>query len=139
MEVIMVTKLGKFLRILRISSNELAKDMSAKLEISPSYLSAIELGKREITDKIVECVENKYELTNDQVKEFREIINSEKKYIKFDTRTSDKKVLNIVREIGTRNDISARKLSLIQNILNGEIEDGTINKLLGITSLEGGD
>ena len=133
----MVTKLGKFLRILRISSNESAKDMSAKLEISPSYLSAIELGKREITDKIVECVENKYELTKDQLKEFRSLVSAEQKYIKFDTRTSDEKVLNIVREIGARNDISIRKLSLIQSILNDQIEEGVINQLLNITSIEG--
>ena len=43
-----VTNLGKKLRKIRIDNDEISSDMARKLEISVSYLSAIENGKRNI-------------------------------------------------------------------------------------------
>ncbi|MDD3947051.1 MAG: helix-turn-helix transcriptional regulator, partial [Clostridia bacterium] len=40
----MVTEFGKFLRVLRIQNNDTARQMAEKLNLSPSYLSAIETG-----------------------------------------------------------------------------------------------
>ena len=42
----MLTSLGKFLRKLRIDNNELLKDMAQKLNVSVSFLSAVENGKK---------------------------------------------------------------------------------------------
>ena len=42
----MLTALGRFLRKIRIDRNELLKDMADKLEVSASFLSAVENGKR---------------------------------------------------------------------------------------------
>ena len=44
----MLTEFGKLLRIIRINSGDTSKDMAKKLNLSPSYLSAIESGKRNI-------------------------------------------------------------------------------------------
>jgi transcriptional regulator with XRE-family HTH domain len=44
----MLTRFGKFCRKLRIDKGELLKDMSIKLSVTPSYLSAVENGKRNI-------------------------------------------------------------------------------------------
>lgn len=38
----MLTEFGKLLRIIRINSGDTSKDMAKKLNLSPSYLSAIE-------------------------------------------------------------------------------------------------
>lgn len=43
-----MTEFGKFLRKLRIDNNELLKNMAEHLNVTPSYLSAIEIGKRNI-------------------------------------------------------------------------------------------
>lgn len=42
----MLTTLGKQLRMIRLNSGDLLKDMAKKLEITPAYLSIIENGKR---------------------------------------------------------------------------------------------
>ena len=42
----MITSLGKQLRMVRLNSGDLLKDMAKKLEITPAYLSSIENGKR---------------------------------------------------------------------------------------------
>ena len=43
----MITEIGKFLRVLRAECGESAKVMAEKLKVSPAYLSAVELGKRD--------------------------------------------------------------------------------------------
>ena len=48
----MITEFGKILRIIRINCGDSAKDMSEKLGISASYLSAIENGKRNVPDNL---------------------------------------------------------------------------------------
>ena len=44
----MITPIGKFLRKLRIDTGEILKDMAEKLHVSPSFLSAVENGKKKI-------------------------------------------------------------------------------------------
>jgi len=41
----MITEFGRILRNIRMDCNELLKDMADKLNITSSYLSAIEHGK----------------------------------------------------------------------------------------------
>ena len=40
----MLTALGKFLKKLRVDRNEVLKDMSARLGVTASFLSAVENG-----------------------------------------------------------------------------------------------
>lgn len=59
----MLTKLGKFLRILRMDRGELLKQMADNLNIAPSYLSSIENGKREPSRDFVQKIESAYVLS----------------------------------------------------------------------------
>ena len=53
----MLTSFGRFVRKLRIDTGCLLKDMADSLEVTSSYLSAVEMGKRKIpvdwADKII--------------------------------------------------------------------------------------
>jgi len=49
----MLTEFGKALRKLRLDYGEVLKDMAGRLNISSSYLSAIEVGKRAIPGDMV--------------------------------------------------------------------------------------
>lgn len=71
----MVTKFGKFLRILRLKNNEIIADMSSKLGISISYLSAIENGKRDIPDNFSDKIINLYSLSGEDISELNEAID----------------------------------------------------------------
>ena len=42
----MLTSIGKFLRKLRVDHDEILKDMAEKLEVTVSFLSAVENGKK---------------------------------------------------------------------------------------------
>ena len=42
------TAIGRFLRKLRIDNDEILADMATKLNVSPSFLSAVENGKKRI-------------------------------------------------------------------------------------------
>ena len=64
-----VTNLGKKLRKIRIDNDEISSDMARKLEISVSYLSAIENGKRNIPKNFAEKLFKIYQLSdNDKEK-----------------------------------------------------------------------
>lgn len=58
----MATTFGKELRKLRIDKDETIQTMANKLEMSMSYLSAIEAGNRNIPSDMVEKIVNKYKL-----------------------------------------------------------------------------
>jgi transcriptional regulator with XRE-family HTH domain len=51
-----LTELGKILRKIRIDNNLSMEDMALIFDISISYLSLIETGKRQITQKIIKII-----------------------------------------------------------------------------------
>lgn len=58
----MLNMFGKFCRKLRIDNGELLKTMADKLNVTPAYLSAVELGKRNIPDSWRGILVEKYKL-----------------------------------------------------------------------------
>ena len=65
----MVTDFGKFCRKLRIDNDEFLKDMALKLDVTPSYLSAIEKGKRPLPSDWAQRISSLYELSSSQLSE----------------------------------------------------------------------
>ena len=59
----MTTEFGKALRKLRIEKDENMAAMAKKMEISLSYLSAIETGTRAVPEGFVEKLSRKYRLS----------------------------------------------------------------------------
>ena len=60
----MATQLGKLLRIVRINTGDSMRDMADKLDLSVSYLSAIENGKRNVPANLEEKIFEAYELSD---------------------------------------------------------------------------
>ena len=58
----MLTDFGRFFRKLRIDRGGLIKDMAEKLDVTASYLSAVETGKRNIPDAWVQKISSGYHL-----------------------------------------------------------------------------
>lgn len=58
----MLTPFGKRLRKLRIDQGELMKDMAARLGVTPSYLSAVEMGKKSVPDAWIKVIGTQYGL-----------------------------------------------------------------------------
>ena len=65
----MLTAFGISLRKLRLDHGEILKTMADKLEISSSYLSAIEVGKRNVPKGFIERLCTLYKLNSDKLHE----------------------------------------------------------------------
>lgn len=85
----MLTAFGKFCRKLRIEKDEILKNMSDKLGVTPSYLSAVEIGKRAIPATWGKLITNIYNLTPEQQQELFDAIDCSVKQIKLDVSTMD--------------------------------------------------
>lgn len=59
----MLTEFGKFLRKIRIDCGEILKDMAEKLNVSATYLSAVEMGKRNIPEQWADKISEIYGLS----------------------------------------------------------------------------
>ena len=77
----MLTKFGKFLRVLRMERGELLKNMAENLRISSAYLSSIEMGNREIPKSLPQDLIQKYNLTEEEQVEMQRAISESTKNI----------------------------------------------------------
>lgn len=80
----MLTDFGRFLRKLRIDCGELIKDMAAKLNVTASYLSAVETGKRNIPDTWVDEIASQYGLNQESRRALSEAAARSAKTIKLE-------------------------------------------------------
>ncbi|MBQ4504903.1 MAG: helix-turn-helix transcriptional regulator, partial [Firmicutes bacterium] len=49
----MLTEFGKMCRKMRIDRNELLAEMAGRVGVSPAFLSAVENGKRNVPDSLM--------------------------------------------------------------------------------------
>ena len=68
----MLTAFGIALRKLRLDCGEILKNMADKLEISSSYLSAIEVGKRNIPEDFIGRLSDLYCLEPEKVQKLED-------------------------------------------------------------------
>lgn len=83
----MATSFGKELRKLRIDRDENIHAMAKKLEISISYLSAIEAGTRNIPNDMVNKIIDKYHLNKERSEIMRQAEAESAKTIDIDLST----------------------------------------------------
>ncbi len=80
----MLTSLGRFLRKLRIDRGEILKDMADKLNVSASFLSAVENGKKRMPANWNIQICHLYKLNEVQRNEFTSVIAETEKMIEID-------------------------------------------------------
>ena len=79
-----MNELRKALQILRIQHDEMMADMAAKLGISASMLSAIERGKRRLSDGFVRKIIRTYELSGKDEENLRLAIARDEGFVRMD-------------------------------------------------------
>ena len=80
-----LTEFGKFSRKLRIDNGELLKDMAIKLNVTPSFLSMVETGRRSIPKKWEE-----------EIEELKEAIIYSKKVFKINVENFEKEEKDLI-------------------------------------------
>ena len=91
-----LTEFGKFSRKLRIDNGELLKDMAIKLNVTVSYLSAVEIGKRNIPEKWEEEIVRAYNLNLQEREELIEAIIYSKKVFKINVENFEKEEKDLI-------------------------------------------
>ena len=119
----MLTPFGKALRVLRLNSGELLKDMAQNLGVTPSYLSAVENGKKEPTQEIMDRLHNSYALGE---KEWEMLEEAKVKTIKqlqinFQKEEDEELGLLFARKLST---LSYSQRDRIRDILNPQSRRG---------------
>ena len=111
----MVNEFGKELRKIRIDYGEILKNMADKLEMTASYLSAIECGKRNIPEELILKLKDIYKLDEEKVlilEEAKEkcINKMEINFVKDMTKSKRDLALEFARKFDTIDDDFAEKL-----------------------------
>ena len=112
--------LGKFLRKLRIDNNEYLKDMSQKLDVSISYLSAIENGVKKISPDLVETIILVYSLDVEQIDKLKMYVMEANNSVDLDLSKLDDNKLDLTYRFARNvSYLSESDINLIREILKG--------------------
>lgn len=111
---------GVFLRTLRARHNEYQKDMAKRLNVSPQYLSKLELGSRTMTDAVEASLIREYNLRGEDVKALRKARAESNEEVKFNSNNSlPTNKVEMLKElqsaIGTMSDEDVRAVLRVLN------------------------
>lgn len=114
----MLTSLGKFLRKLRIDRGEILRDMSVKLGVSVSFLSAVETGKKKMPASWNRLICDLYQLDNEQRKQFTTAIADTEQNIEMNFANSDMGKRELAVSFARKfPDINEKQIAAIRKIL----------------------
>lgn len=82
----MLSSFGKLTRKLRIDKGEILKEMASKLEVTSAYLSAVEMGKRNVPDNWPIRIAEIYKLSEQERDKLEEASYESRLSIKFDLK-----------------------------------------------------
>lgn len=117
----MLTAFGRELRKLRIDRAELLKDMAENLNVTASYLSAVEHGKREIPSNWVEKISKKYRLDESDIEKLREAADQSKLSITIKLINGDYQKNTLVNAFARKFDsLNESEIDKMMDILNKE-------------------
>lgn len=111
------TEFGKFYRIMRVQHGETISDASKLLDVSTSYISAVELGKKAVPKEWLEKISEHYQLNRDEKEKLQNAINDSKTHVSLDL-------------IGTEK--YKRKLALQFQRSFGNVDEKTADKIIKI-------
>lgn len=114
----MLTSIGRFLRKLRIDRGEIMKDMAEKLDVTISFLSAVENGKKHMPAAWNGKICTLYDLSEEQKCEFTTAI----------AETEDAIEINLVGANLGRRELAVLFARRFNNIDDAQVE--AIRKIL---------
>ena len=123
----MLTRIGRFLRKLRIDHGEILKDMAEALGVSSAFLSAVENGKKKMPEGWMDKLKSIYSFTAEQAEELQAAVidTNDAVELNLQNATPGNRALAIsfAREFDSLDDETSRK---IFEILNRRKRDKTI-------------
>lgn len=119
-----LTEYGKYLRKLRVDSNETMKDMAEKFGVTVSYLSAVELGKREIPSSWNSKLFDNYQLDKVKISELNSSYATTINEIKFNLQGYDTYERKLVASFARQLDLfKLEDFKELESLLNKKGDD----------------
>ena len=115
----MLTEFGKLLRIIRINCGDSARDMASKLNMSPSYLSTIENGKRNIPPDMEQLLIKAYNLSDKDKEKLRKAMVNSSDTLKLDLTELAEKKKQVIFAI-TKEDLDEETVNTLYQIINNK-------------------
>ena len=116
-----MTEIGKFLKKLRVDNGEILLTMSKKLNVTPSFLSAVELGKKKMPYEWNLKIRSAYSLTPTQEDALDEAISISEKAVILDfekvSPTAKKIAVSFARLFS---DFTDEQLEALKKLMNNE-------------------
>lgn len=116
-----MTEIGKFLKRLRIDNGEILLTMAKKLDVTPSFLSAVELGKKKMPYEWNLKIRSAYALTPTQEDEFDEAISISEKSVMLNfeevSPNAKKLAVSFARSFS---DFTDEQLEALKKLMNNE-------------------
>lgn len=122
------TELRKFNIKLRNKNGESLRDMATKLGVTASYLSAVEHGKKRVTEKLAEDICRIYNLSQEQREEFKAHIIKSSDTLNLSNLTDVQRQL--IYLVYLKLDyLSSEDIDIIKKILEGTLSESSENTL----------
>lgn len=121
----MVTKFGEFMRVYRMRNGMLLKKMADDLAISPALLSSMEMGRRPISDYIVDKIISTYNLNTEDGLALREAVAQSTSSVKINAQAQDSSRRNLAFTFARKFDgLNDAQVEELMKILKGPTEGG---------------
>lgn len=120
----MVTELGKFLRIYRITKGIKTTEMAERMHMSVTMISYIELGKRTPSKEFIEAFIKEFNLTNKEQTEFNQAFQASLPTMIIDLTDmskSDKELMWLLKE--KLLSLKSKDKAKIKRILESDIHE----------------
>ncbi|MBQ0125234.1 MAG: helix-turn-helix transcriptional regulator [Clostridiales bacterium] len=118
----MITEFGKLLKIIRINSGDSSKEMASKLNLSPSYLSAIENGKRSIPMDMDSQIMKAYPISETDSDRLHKAMFESSSTVKINLTDFAEKKRRLIFSLA-RNDVPDETLDKIFNLVYSSEKD----------------
>ena len=121
----MLTEFGRILRIYRVNHGITLKDMADNLSVPSSYLSSMEMGRKNISHDFLKKLFNTYQFSEQEIQGLKESVSNSCNVMKLDLRKSNREQRNLALEFARRFDsLDEDEIKVISQYLNrGEGEN----------------
>lgn len=115
----MLTEFGRILRIYRVNHGITLKDMADNLSVPSSYLSSMEMGRKNISHDFLKKLFNTYQFSEQEIHGLKESVANSGNIMKLDLRSSNREQRNLALKFARRFDtLNEDDIKRISDCLN---------------------
>lgn len=116
-----VTQFGRYIRKLRIDHGMILKDLADALGVSSSYISAVELGKKNIPESFIEKLVLRFGINTQERAELYRIANESQPQVKIDLKDSTLNEREVVMAFARKyKHLTAEQQQRLKQFLEGD-------------------